>query len=357
MANNQVAYGFMGLTEMFADRVTSVNMGLVIKAVQDSQVEYNRQLTGILAALASRVTVAQERYIIPGAGTLQPLDEWGNPLPVAPLGHYDCGYPIQGGGTAYGNNRVTRALMTVGEVNRSVWQAQQFDADWVRRHALAALFAAAAWTFTDPEVGSVSVQPLANGDAVTYVRVGGSASVDTHQLAQADAIADAHNPFPTIYEELVEHPGNGANIAVYCPTNLITTIKALASFVEVSDTDIALGANQAQIIGAVDTVRKFGDTVWGKADRCWIVEWKALPDNYMIGLALDADAPLAMREYAASELQGFFTETATPDGNRIENRYIRYAGFGARNRVAALAYRIGNAAYAVPTGYTPPLAV
>ena len=124
-----------------------------------------------------------------------------------------------------------------------------------------------------------------------------------------------------------------------------------------SDTDIAVGATSAQIVGNVEAVRKFGDTVWGKADRCWIVEWTSLPDSFMIGLALGADAPLGMREYPAPELQGFFTETSSPDGNRLENRYIRYAGFGARNRVAALAYRIGNANYAVPTGYTPPLEV
>ena len=214
----------MGLTELFADRVTAVNMGLVTKAIQDSQAEYNRQLTGILSTLVYRHTLSQERYVIPGSGTLQPLDQWGNPLPVAPAGHYDIGYPIQGGGTAWGNNRVTRALMTVGEVNRSVWQAQHDDADWVRRHILAALFASATWTYADPEVGNVTVQPLANGDTVTYVRAGGASAIDTHQLAQAAAIADATNPFPTIYTELAEHPGNGTEIAVYCPTNLITTI-------------------------------------------------------------------------------------------------------------------------------------
>ena len=39
-------------------------------------------------------------------GTLQPLDEWGNPLPVKDEGVYDVAFPIQGGGTAWGDNRV-----------------------------------------------------------------------------------------------------------------------------------------------------------------------------------------------------------------------------------------------------------
>jgi hypothetical protein len=40
-----------------------------------------------------------------------------------------------------------------------------------------------------------------------------------------------------------------------------------------------------------------------------------------------------------------------------EYRFIRYAGFGAYNRVGALSFRIGNGAYAIPTGYSTPLAV
>ena len=62
-----------------------------------------------------------------------------------------------------------------------------------------------------------------------------------------------------------------------------------------------------------------------------------------------------MRQYPSTALQGLFTENHSPDGNLHESRFIRYAGFGARNRIAALVYRIGNGSYAIPTGYTAPL--
>ena len=32
---------------------------------------------------------------------------------------------------------------------------------------------------------------------------------ETHYLAQANPIDNSNNPFPTIYNELIEHPGNG----------------------------------------------------------------------------------------------------------------------------------------------------
>ncbi len=56
-------------------------------------------------------------------------------------------------------------------------------------------------------------------------------------------------------------------------------------------------------------------------------------------------------------MEGLFTENHSPDGNLAEYRFIRFAGFGAYNRVGAIAFRIGDPAYAIPTGYTTPVAV
>jgi len=357
MANNQIAYGFMGLTEMFAERVTAVNMGLVTRAIEESQTEYNRQLSAIMATLASRVTLAQEKVEIPGSGTLQPLDEYGNPKPVPPLGNYTCGYPIQGGGTAWGTNRVTQALLTVGEANRATVDAQGKDLDWMRRHSLAAMLAAANWTFADAEAGNLTVVPLANGDTVTYPRVGGGVpAVDTHQLAQAAAISDTDPFFPTLYSELAEHPSNSGPYAAYIPTNLVSSVMGLTSFVTAPEIAIQPAVTQDQIVGNLAEVQRMGSRVLGYVKGYgYAIEWPALPDNYGIGIALGAEAPLAQREYAAAELQGLFSESHSPDGNRLENRFIRYCGFGGRNRVAAAVFRIGNGTYAVPTGFTPPL--
>jgi len=42
----------------------------------------------------------------------------------------------------------------------------------------------------------------------------------------------------------------------------------------------------------------------------------------------------------------------------MERRYLRYAGFGAYNRVGALVFEPSQGgAYSIPTGYTTPVAV
>ena len=335
-------------------------MTLIYDAIRESAAEHTRQINGLMASFVERTTGHKERFYLPGAGTLQPLDEWGNPLVVREAGYYDVAYPIQGGGTAWGDNRVTRALMTVEEANRQMIESQRRDADWLRRHILASVFDPTAWTFDDTEFGNLTIQPLAiTSDGVTYGRVGGSASTDEHYLAQAGAIADDANPFDDIYDELMEHPSNsGGPVVTYVPTNLTSTIEGLTAFNEVSDPDVIKGiASDRLDEGSIEAIRGFGDEVLGKVNKNWIVEWRALPDNYMLAHARGGGPVVKMREYGAPELQGFFPERFSPDGNLQETRMIRYAGFGVANRIAAVAYRIGNGSYAVPTGYDTPLSV
>lgn len=356
MAANTLAYGFVGLEHLTTERVTDSNRSTVDTAIVQSVEEHNRQVDALLAEFAQPTTDYTVRFKQPGSGTLQPLDEWGNPLPVREEGYYDVAFPIQGGGTAWGDNRVTRALMTVMDANRQTLNSLQKDADWMKRHILAAVFDNTTWTFADPEKGNLTVQPLANADTVTFAKKSGAAATDTHYLAQAAAISDSANPFDDIYAELIEHPGNDGPIVVYVPTNLTADIMAMTGFVEIADPDIELGMNSDTVSGQLN--RGFGDEVLGKVSKVWIVEWTILPDNYMIAVARGASSPpLRMRQYPAASLQGLIRENHSPDGNLNEYRFIRYAGFGAYNRTAALVYRVGNGSYAIPTGYSTPLAV
>lgn len=353
---NELTYGFVGQEHLLGKRLTDVGTATVWDMIRESVNEHNRQIDALLGTIAQRTTLHQERFRLPGSGTLQPLDEYGNPRPVRPGSYFDVAYPIRGGGTAFGGNRVTNALMTVQEINNLTLDAQRRDADWLRRQMLAAIFTNTTVSFDDPEFGSLTIQPLANSDTVEYNKVGGATATDTHYLAQADAIDDSHNPFDDIYDELMEHPSNGNGpVVVYVPTNLTSSVEALTAFTEVGDPDLRYGVNTTQIGAAFG--RRFGDEVLGKVNKCWVVEWRALPDSYMIAVAEGAGPILGMREYPAPALQGLFTENHSPDGNLQETRLIRYAGFGVRNRIGALAYRVGNGSYAIPSGYTAPLAV
>lgn len=353
---NELAYGFVGQEQLLGKRLTEVGTATVWDMIRESVNEHNRQIDALLGTVAQRTILHQERFRLPGSGTLQPLDEYGVPRPVEPGAYFDVAYPIRGGGTAFGGNRVTNALMTVQEINALTLDAQRRDADWLRRQMLAAIFTNTTVSFDDPEFGSLTIQPLANSDTVKYNKVGGATATDDHYLAQSSSIDDSHNPFDDIYDELMEHPSNGNGpVVVYVPSNLKASVEALTAFTEVGDPDLRYGVNTPQIGAAFG--RRFGDEVLGKVNKCWVVEWRALPDSYMIGIAEGAGPILGMREYPAASLQGLFIENHSPDGNLQQTSMIRYAGFGVRNRIGALAYRIGNASYAIPSGYTAPLAV
>lgn len=362
---NTLLYGFESLATLSAQRVSEVGVGRVYAAIREAAGEYTRQVNGIMSSMVERTTLAQEQIELAGDGTLQPLDEYGNPLPVRPSGYYQVAYPIQGGGTAWGSNRVSRALMTVDEAARNTQDALRRDADWISRHFLASLLDNVTWSFNDrigpngsKGLGSITIQPLANTDTVTYNRRGGSAqAVDEHYLAQAADISDSDNPFPSIRDELEEHPSNSGPIVAYVASDLRSDIEGLSTFVEIDDPNLIYGDQETRVGRIVDEGP--GDELLGyiRGDNIFVVEWRAMPSSYMIAHSTGAGPVVKMREYDAPELQGFFPEEFSPDGNLQEMRMLRFAGFGVFNRVAACVQYIGGASYTIPTGYGAPLDV
>jgi hypothetical protein len=355
---NTIAYGFTSLQDVMDLRVAEVGEQVINDAIIESATEYQREADQMLGLLVERTTDYQRRYLLPSGGTLQPIDEWGNPDPVQPTGDYTVAFPIQGGGTAWGDNRVSRELMTVAEANRFALMVEAQDRDWLARHMLAALFTNTTngWTFKDKDHGDLAIQGLANGDTVEYVRRGGSKSTDDHYLGQASAIDNSNNPFPTIEAELSEHPSNTGDIVVFVPTNVVTAVKALSTFRPANDPNIRRGADVTEFVGSPFV--GFGDKFLGYEDSgVLIVEWKRLPNNYLVGMSTGAPPILGMREYPAANLQGLFPEFHSPDGNRLVRRFLRYAGFGVANRVGAVVMEVGDASYDIPTGFSAPLAV
>lgn len=354
---NKIAYGFVGLKDVFGQRVNQIGVETLRTAIAQSASAYNEEIGAILSTWAQVSTTSKERVVLSGSGTLQSLDQWGNPLPIKPSGYYDAGYPIQGGGTAWGTNRISAALLTVEEANRFTTDAFIRDQTWLRAHMLGAILDNTSWNYEDPQLGTLTVMPLANGDTVVYDLVGaGVGATHQHYLAQAAAISDAANPFPTIYQHLLHHPSNSEPFVVYVPTNLLDAIEGLADFTPQPDPDVIAALTQSRLSNTgTDAIKGPGNQIMGKANRCWIVNWRSLPDNYMVAVSLGAAPFLRQREYDAPGLTGLFPEFNSPDGNVVENRFLRYCGFGVRDRVAALVYQIGNATYQIPTGYSTPL--
>jgi hypothetical protein len=353
---NQVLYGFHNLQDLFNRRVTEVGVSTINTAVNLSLAEHNKQIEALLSLFATRTTDHKTRFSSVSAARLQPLDNNGRARPIKPSGYYDVSFPIQMGGSAWGADFVTSRKMRVEEVNNAMMTLQMADARWMRDHILAALFTNTDWTFVDELKGTLTVKGLANGDAVKYNIISGadSGATDTHYYAEANAIDDgADNPFPTIHSELTEHPENSGDVVVLVPTNLVASIEALANFKEKSDPNIREGANTATLIGNLQA--QVPGTVIGYVDKCWIVEWRSMPDNYMVAVTTGGDRPLAMREDEETSLRGFIKADDREDYPFYESQYIRRAGFGGWNRVGALVYYIGSDTYAIPTGYTSPM--
>jgi hypothetical protein len=355
---NQLLYGFIQLKDLVARRVTEIGVQVVNVAIDQAVAEHNRQIQAILDLFSIRTTEFKEKFNTPTLARLQPLDENGRARPIKPFGQYGVAYPLQDGGTAWGATYKAREKMTVQDANDITATLTMADVRWLRDHILAALFVNVAWTFPDPEHDNLTIEGLANGDTVKYLVQSGSDSgaTDNHYLAQAAAIADGANPFPAIYLELKEHPENDGEVVVFIPTNLKASVTGLTNFYPVQDPNIREGAGVSVLSGTLGIPLPSGPaSLLGYVDGCWIVEWRSLPDNYMVAITTGGERPLKLREDTVDSLKGFRKVAQRDDHPFYESQYLRIAGFGAFNRVGALVYRIGNASYAIPTNYTSPM--
>jgi len=349
-------YGFHTLQDLAGARITGTMVEAVNTAIQLAVAEHNRQMDALMNLFCQRTTQHQIRYAQMGSAKLQSLDENGRARPVKPSGYYDVAFPIEDAGIAWGANYVSRAKMTVGDAERATAMMLSADALWVRDRVLAALFSNATYTFTDPLYGALTIQTPANGDAVTYGRVNGTSAVDTHQLGMANAIgASSDNPFPTIYDELTEHPENRGQVISFIPAGLKATTTALATFLDVADPNVRIGTDSDQLIGAGPGVAVPGKVIGYETSGVWVVQWDALPANYILSVMTEGPRPLGMREHPEAELQGFKKVAERNDHPFYESQFLRFAGFGAWNRVGAHVTEISDASYDVPTGFVAPI--
>lgn len=349
-------YGFHQLADLDVNRRIGEEgiLPRVSEAVEMAMAEYNRQMDSMLSLFVTRTTEAKLKYKAPANSRSQPLDQNGRARPIKGGVEYDTAFAIQGSGSAWGTNYVTKTMMTVEEANNATKTLQDGDTRWMSDHIMAALFASSTWTFNDEKYGSLIINPLANGDTREYARTG-SASVgtDNHLLAQAANIADASNPFPTIYREMTEHPDNQGEVVVMVATDLVDDIEGLATFKERADPNMRVGSANDELVGTAPT--NVPGRIIGYVQGCWVAEWNSLPSGYMIATMTGANKALRMREYPVAALQGFNLVGERNDHPFYESQYARWAGFGTFNGVGALVYRIGNASYATPSGFSSPM--
>jgi hypothetical protein len=267
-------------------------------------------------------------------------------------------FPLNEWGAALAGSRVSYAYATVQDLAREVDGVRARDVNTVRFQILNALLGSTQTSFVDPHNGTLSIEPLANGDTVVYPPVLGSTTEATedHYLGGTYAVAaisDTNNPYVTIVDELEHHfgaPTGGSNIVTFIPADVTAKTQALTDFVSVGDMGITPGSNAATVYGLPAGLP---GRLLGRVSSSWVSEWRYLPAHYALAIHLDAPAPLAMRvDPAYTGLGSGLQLVATSDKYPFsESFYSHRFGVAAANRLNGVVMNIVNGAWAVPAGY------
>jgi hypothetical protein len=176
-------------------------------------------------------------------------------------------------------------------------------------------------------------------------------ATDDHLLADATITAAGYQE---VYDELIEHPENSGEVITFIASNMVSTTEGLSGFVEKDDPDIRQGTATAVLTGNLGV--NVPGMVLGKIEKQWLVELKTLPDSYSVSVMTGGERPLAMREDPEASLRGFKEVARRDDHPWYERQYLRRAGFGAWNRIGAVAKQWDNATYSTPVGFESPMA-
>lgn len=355
-------YGALKLDD--ADRTRTVNnigQPVVWNAVQDY---LNRWRASVEAAMAvfveSTTSDHTRRYKLPGGGRLQRRGLQSQTGAVKGTGQWDVALPLEDFGAQLAGDDVAMAYMTVEEVQRHIDTVTLQDLNTIRFELIRALVNSTARTFVDPIWGSLTVQPLANGDTVVYPPVLGSEAeaTDTHYLESnyaATAISDTNNPYMTIRNELEEHFGavqGGSNIVVFIHPDEVPETENLTDFDPTDDRYVITGANTDQV---TNLPAGMPGRIVGRTNGVWVVEWRHIPTGYMIGLDLDAPRPLLQRVDPADTGLGMGLQLVSTDAiYPFQMAHYRHRfGLGAGNRLNGVVLELGiGGTYTTPAAYS-----
>lgn len=353
-------FGKLGLAD--TDRVFAATQGQ--RVIYDAAVEYinqvNAEVARILDVFVERTTSDYKlRYKLPGGGYLARRGNDARYGAVKAYGSWDVAFPLEDFGAEIAGDDVARAYMTVQELENHINTVVAKNINTVRFEMLKALLNNTADTFVDPLWGSITIQPLANGDSVTYPPVLGSATeaTDDHYLESnyaASAISDTNNPFETIRDEIEEHFGagtGGENLAVFINNAQRAKVEDLTDFDAVPDQYIRVGDNVNVPIGLPNVPGR----ILGRTNGCWVVEWRWIPSAYMLGLHLEAAKPLMRRIDPADTGLGDGLQLVAQDEEfPFQASVWRHRfGFGAGNRLNGVVMELGTGGtYSIPSGYS-----
>ena len=353
-------FGHIGLAD--TDRVFSSTIGqrVIYEAATMHVAKASAELDLALVVFLERSTDEFKlRYKLPGGGYLQRRAEDGRYGAIRPYGGWDVGLPLEDLGAMLTYNDVARAYMSAAELDRHIQEVENANINTVRFEVLKRLFNNVQTTFEDPLHGSILVEPLANGDAVTYPPELGAAADATEDLYlesgyAASAISDTNDPYVTIVNKFVDHFGEttgGENIITFINYAQAAKTEALTSFVEVQDGFVRTGVN-TDVPDRLPTVP--GRIIGRHTAGTWVSVWRRIPANYMLAIHLEEEAPLLRRIDPADTGLGDGLQLVAMNEQFpfIDSVWRHRFGVGAGNRLNGVVMELGvGGTYSIPSEF------
>ena len=354
-------FGALGISDGDRVFVNTIGQDVVYDAIQELLDEWNADLNAALAVFVERTTDDFKlRYKLPGGGRLQQVSGMAEVAEVARYGQWDVAFPLKMFAAGFGGDRVSLAYLTAVELDAHLDTIFAQDLATVRYELLKTILNNAPASFLDVLHGSLTLVPIANGDGVIYPPILGAEveAVENHFLLSgyiSSGISDTNNPFPTIVDELEEHfgaPTGGSSIVTFIANAQKAKVEALTDFEEVGDRFIRPGDDTAIPIGLPT---RLPGKILGRCSGSWVVEWRWVPDDYVIGIHMDAPKPVIRRiDPADTGLSGELNLVQTDEKYPLKkSTWDRRFGLGVGNRLNGVVMQMKvSAPYVIPTGYS-----
>lgn len=329
--------------------------------VQQWLARVNEDMASSLAMFVEEETPGfKERYPLPGGGFLQRKNNQGSYAAVKASGKIDVAFPLTDQGAQLAWDDVAVAKMTARQLENHLDTIRIQNQNSVRFDMLQVIFDNVQATHTDEDFGSLSIEPLANGDSVKYPPVIGARTdaTEDHYLESGYTganISDENNPLITLRKEIDHHFGRttgGQNIVVFNHSDNSDQLASLTDFREVIDNFIDEGDN-------VDVPSRLPVTpgiVSGRSNGVWVIEWDEIPTGYLLAIHADLAAPLKQRvdePDVAVSLGSGLSLVSTHEHFPFTGSFWRHRyGFGAANRLNGAVMELATGgSYTVPAIY------
>lgn len=358
-------YGVLGVADTEAALLDNIGQALVFDAINQVLGYHNADVAAASAVFVKGNTEKyMGRWLAPGSGMMTEVGT--DPLAPGPAvqryGHWDTAYQLRGYEESLSGSRVGLAYMTLQELDAHLDTITDRNMSRNRQRILTALFEDTALTWTDPIHGALTIQRLANGDAVTYPELPGAAAEATDQHYNEVAygpteIADAlaTNPISTLRNEIVEHFGGrtarGEDILILHNSDATAAIMALTNYDPLGDKFVDYGED-TDLAKMLDGIP---GRLHGRCEECWVSEWAWIPATYIMGVHLRYPPLLRRVDTAASGLPVGLTMVAQDrDHPLMSSYYANRYGYGVYNRLSAAVIEMSDEQGGL--SYTPPAA-